>query len=31
MEPNKIEIGCDTIVAIDSSETMRTIAAMRIL
>jgi hypothetical protein len=31
MEPNKIEIGCNTIVAIDISGTMRTIAAMRIL
>ena len=31
MEPNKIEIGCDTIVAIDIIETMKTIATMRIL
>jgi hypothetical protein len=31
MEPNKIEIAHDSIVAVDISETMKTIAAMRIL
>ena len=31
MEPNKIEIGRDAIVAVDIIETMKTIAAMRIL
>jgi hypothetical protein len=31
MELNKIEIGCDKIVAVDSSETMRTVAAIMIL
>ena len=31
MEPNKFEIAHDTIVAVDISETMKTIAAMRIL
>jgi len=29
MEPNKIEIGRDTKVAIDIRDTMRTIAAIR--
>jgi hypothetical protein len=31
MEPNKIEIGRDAIVAVDIIETMKIIAAMRIL
>ena len=31
MEPNKIKIGRDTIVAEDISETIRTVAAIRIL
>ena len=31
MEPTKLEIGRDAIVAVDNIETMKTIAAMRIL
>jgi len=31
MKPNKIEIAHDAIIAIDISETMKKIAAMRLL